>query len=294
MCHLPMSSSTIGAGSCRSTTYFLAKSARRAEARAESWPSSPATYTLDKQNASAREHLARFPGRLRWGRSASPPTPSAVRARAVVDRHRLPPKKRARGEPARHADPEWLWTSRPWPSTGPTVLYQCAISSNHPGDGPGHTGAARTRLYGAEGYSVLSVGAILRIRLRGAVRPAPRGGVRPSREANEFAVEARRPAFRSPRRYTPGLPGHIAEGSFFLDARTESSARSSGGEGRAPSYLRWSRSSGPMGRWSAGTPGSAPSIELRDRARLRPAIAERGLARIETARRPVAALNVGL
>ena len=157
-------------------------------------------YTLDKQNAAIREYLAEradFLGAIRL------PSDAFTRegTRVVTDIVFL--RKRAPGEPAHHADPEWL-------SVAPLAIDGAEFPVNryfhtHPDMVLGHW-SLQNSLYG-EGFSVKSNGD-LTTQLRDAVRRLP-----------EFTSWSRasapgpgrvKPAFTPP----PPLP-HIDEGSFF-------------------------------------------------------------------------------
>ena len=157
-------------------------------------------FTLDKQNAATREHLgdqADFLGAIRLPSDAFKREGTSVVTDIVFLR------KRAAGEPARHADPDWL-------ATGPLSIEGAEVSVNryflnHPEQVLGQW-SRKDRLYGGDGgYSVTGDGdlaarldaAILRLPKLEATRAAP--------------AAAGKPAF------TPPPPErHITEGSLFI------------------------------------------------------------------------------
>ncbi len=163
-------------------------------------------YTLDKQNAAIRETLAAkadFMGAIRL------PSDAFKREGTAVVTDILFLRKRAPGQPAAHADPEWL-------GVGPLTIEGAAIPINryflnHPEMVLG-TWSRKDTLYGGdEGYSVTGNGD-LAAQLREAIRRLP-----------EFAPMQVSPAEKEPRvTFTPPPPErYIGEGSFFLrDDRT--------------------------------------------------------------------------
>ena len=145
--------------------------------------------------------------RISSERSACPPTPSSAKARpwsptscSCASGHR--------GEPASHADPDWLETE-PLDIDGMEMPIN-RYFLHHPGNGAGHLEpqghALRRRLQ--------------RHRQRRSGRAAPRGDSTACRNSHRFEVSA---AARSPQpSFTPPPPQrHISEGSFFVgDDRT--------------------------------------------------------------------------
>jgi N12 class adenine-specific DNA methylase len=158
-------------------------------------------YTLDKQNAAAREHLAGqadFLGAIRLPSDAFRREGTSVVTDIVFLR------KRAPGEPANHADPDWL-------GAGPLAVEGVEIPINkyfldHPEMVLGDW-SRQDRLYGGDsGYSVTGNGD-LASQLAAAIRRLPEGQV--------IQSEAERP--NPPPAFTPPPPErHIAEGSFFI------------------------------------------------------------------------------
>jgi N12 class adenine-specific DNA methylase len=173
-------------------------------------------YTLDKQNAAVREHLAEqadFLGAIRL------PSDAFKREGTAVVTDILFLRKRASGEPACHADWDWLGTGplsiplRPG-SGGQVEGTEVTINKyflNHPEQVLGDW-SRQDRLYGADaGYSVTGKG-ILAEQLDAAIRRLPERAPEPVIGAKA----APEPAF------TPPPPErHISEGSFFIgDDRT--------------------------------------------------------------------------
>ena len=163
-------------------------------------------FTLDKQNAATREHLADradFLGAIRLPSDAFKREGTAVVTDIVFLR------KRAAGEPARHADPDWL-------ATGPLSVEGVEVAVNryflnHPEQVLG-AWSRKDRLYGGNGgYSVASDGD-LATRLDAAV------GRLPELAPTPVAAVAEKPASA----FTPPPPDqHITEGSLFIgDDRT--------------------------------------------------------------------------
>ena len=158
-------------------------------------------YTLDKQNAATREHLgdqADFLGAIRLPSDAFKREGTSVVTDIVFLR------KRAAGEPARHADPDWL-------ATGPLSIEGAEVSVNryflnHPEQVLG-TWSRKDRLYGGDGgYSVTGDGD-LAARLDAAVGRLPK----------LEATRAVPPAAGKPAAFTPPPPErHITEGSLFI------------------------------------------------------------------------------
>ncbi len=158
-------------------------------------------YTLDKQNAAARERLAEqadFLGAIRLPSDAF----KQEGTRVVTDIVFL--RKRAAGEPAHHADPDWI-------ATEPLAIDGAELSINryflnHPERVLGDWSRENT-LYGRDGYSVAGNGNLAE-QLAAAIRRLPE---RAPAAAPAASAGAAAPAF------TPPPPErHIAEGSFFI------------------------------------------------------------------------------
>ena len=204
-------------------------------------------YTLDKQNAEAREHLADqadFLGAIRLPSDAFKREGTSVVTDIVFLR------KRAAGEPARHADPDWL-------ATGPLAIEGTNVAVNryflnHPEQVLG-TWSRKDRLYGGDGgYSVASSGD-LAARLDAAIGRLPK-------------LEATRPAPARPEQaptFTPPPPErHITEGSLFV-GDDKIIRQVEGGQAEPVTYC------GVLLR-TDGTPNArkiGALIELRDHAR---------------------------
>ncbi len=156
-------------------------------------------FTLDKLNGSIREYLADradFLGAIRLPSVAFNREGTAVVADIVFL------KKRAPGEPAHHADPDWLETA-PLSIDGAELPIN-KYFLNRPEMVLGSWSRAST-LY-RDGYSVAGNGDLVQ-QLAEAVRRLPESA--PMRAST--AAEAPAPVFTPP----PPLP-HIGEGSFFL------------------------------------------------------------------------------
>jgi N12 class adenine-specific DNA methylase len=203
-------------------------------------------YTLDKQNAAIREYLgskADFVGAIRL------PSDAFKREGTAVVTDILFLRKRAEGEPAHHADPEWLGIA-PLSVDGAEVSIN-RYFLNQPEMVLGQWSRKDT-LYGGEGYSVTSNGDLAE-QLKHAVTRLPqftRG------KATEIEVKPV-PVF------TPPPPErHITEGSFFVgDNRIIYQSQS--GQGTAVVYGGTTlRADGTMTGKRLAT-----LIELRDRAR---------------------------
>jgi hypothetical protein len=158
-------------------------------------------FTLDKQNAASREYLAEradFLGAIRLPSDAFKAEGTSVVTDIVFLR------KRAAGEPARHADPDWL-------GVDPLAVDGVEVPVNryflhHPEMVPG-TFSRTDTLYG-EGYSVAGTGDLAE-QLREAIRRLPEGiaAVAPGAPAEP----------EPPPAFTPPPPlRHITEGSFFV------------------------------------------------------------------------------
>ncbi len=164
-------------------------------------------YTLDKQNAGIREQLAAqadFVGAIRLPSDAFKRQGTAVVTDIVFLRKRVP------GEPAQHADPEWL-TVAPLPIEGAPVPVN-RYFLGHPEMVLGDWSRKDT-LYGGEGYSVTANGDLAQ-QLQAAIHKLP-----------EFSRLAESPNDEEPSlRRSPGEGGftppplqrHIGEGSFFV------------------------------------------------------------------------------
>jgi SAM-dependent methyltransferase len=162
-------------------------------------------FTLDKQNAAVREYLAEradFLGAIRLPSDAFKREGTAV----VTDIVFL--KKRGPGEPARHADPEWLHLA-PLAVEGVEVAIN-RYFLNHPEMVLG-VWTAKDTLYG-EGYGVTSNGD-LTVQLKGAISRLPEAAPATAALAEKLTAA---PAFTAP----PPIK-HVTEGSFFIgDDRT--------------------------------------------------------------------------
>jgi len=157
-------------------------------------------YTLDKQNAAIREYLADkadFVGAIRLPSDAFKREGTAVVTDIVFFR------KRDRGEPAHHVDPDWLGVA-PLEIDGAEVSVN-RYFQNHPEMVLG-TWSRKDTLYGGEGYSLASNGE-LTAQIQEAIHRLPHFD---AREASSLE-EPRAPNF------TPPPPErHINEGSFFV------------------------------------------------------------------------------
>jgi len=202
-------------------------------------------FTLDKQNAAIREYLASkadFVGAIRLPSDAFKREGTAVVTDIVFLR------KRAPGEPARHADTDWLGVA-PLAIEGVEVPVN-RYFLNHPEMVLG-SWSVKDTLYG-EGYSLISNGDLAG-QLKQAVDRLPEfAPIQPSQ-----AEEQPAPSF------TPPPPErHISEGSFFVgDDRVI--YQTEGGQGVPVVYGGTTlKADGTMtGRRLAAL------IELRDRAR---------------------------
>jgi len=159
-------------------------------------------FTLDKQNAAIREHLAGvadFLGAIRLPSDAFKREGTAVVTDIVFLR------KRAPGEPAHHADPAWMEVA-PLAIDGADIPIN-RYFLNHPEMVLGQWSRKDT-LYGAEGYSVIANGK-LEEQLTVAIRRLP-----------EQETRRAAPAAQSKPAVPPFVPppplNHIAEGSFFV------------------------------------------------------------------------------
>jgi N12 class adenine-specific DNA methylase len=157
-------------------------------------------YTLDKQNASVREHLAGqadFLGAIRLPSDAFKREGTSVVTDIVFLR------KRANGQTPNHADPEWLHTVA-LPLGGADIPINRYFDS-HPEMVLGEFSRKDT-LYGGEGFSIIGTGDLSQ-QLRDAIDRLPRFQV--------IQAQAEQP--NPPPAFTPPPPErHIAEGSFFV------------------------------------------------------------------------------
>ncbi len=202
-------------------------------------------FTLDKQNAAIREHLggvADFLGAIRLPSDAFKREGTAVVTDIIFLRKRPP------GEPARHADTDWLGLA-PLAIEGveaPVNRYFL----NHPEMVLG-SWSVKDTLYG-EGYSVIGNGELAN-QLKQAIDRLPEfAPIQPSEAPQQPA-----PAF-----IPPPPEQHISEGSFFVgDDRVI--YQTEGGQGTPVLYGGTTlKADGTMtGRRLAAL------IELRDRAR---------------------------
>jgi len=160
-------------------------------------------YTLDKQNAAIREYLAEkadFLGAIRL------PSDAFKREGTKVVTDIVFLKKRAAGEPANHADPEWLLT-QPFTIDGAEIPIN-RYFLGHPEMVLG-TWSRQDTLYGGEsGYSVIAKGDLAH-QLQAAIQTLP--------EAASTALGQAREGETSAAAFTAPPPDrHIAEGSFFV------------------------------------------------------------------------------
>jgi N12 class adenine-specific DNA methylase len=157
-------------------------------------------FTLDKQNAAIREYLADkadFVGAIRLPSDAFKREGTAVVTDIVFLR------KRDRGEPAHHVDPDWLGIA-PLEIDGAEVPVN-RYFLNHPEMVLGKWSRKDT-LYGGEGFSVTSNGDLAG-QLKAAIHRLP-----------EFAPPQASPVLNQPGpAFTPPpAERHISEGSFFI------------------------------------------------------------------------------
>jgi N12 class adenine-specific DNA methylase len=155
-------------------------------------------FTLDKQNAAIREYLADkadFVGAIRLPCDAFQREGTSVVTDIVFLR------KRAPGDPARHADPDWLKT-KPLEIDGASIPVN-AYFHHHPEMVLGNWSRENT-MYGTEGFSVISNGDLAE-QLQTAIERLPRF------ETMQETATTSAPRFTPP----PPLP-HVTEGSFFI------------------------------------------------------------------------------
>ena len=158
-------------------------------------------FTLDKQNAAIREYLAEkadFVGAIRLPSDAFKREGTAVVTDIVFLR------KRAPGEPAHHADPDWL-------GVAPLAIEGVEVPINryflkHPEMVLGNW-TRKDTLYGGEGYSVAGTGD-LACHLKEAIDRLPEFAPLQPTPVGEPAT----PAFKP-----PPPERHIGEGSFFVE-----------------------------------------------------------------------------
>ncbi len=155
-------------------------------------------YTLDKQNALIREYLADkadFLGAIRLPSTAFKNEGTAVVTDILFLRRRAP------GESANHADPDWLRTTPLMIEGAEFPINQYFL--NHPEQVLG-TWSRKDTLYG-ESYSVADNGN-LDTQLKAAVSRLP-----------EFAPPQSVAQTESPKAFVPPpMERHISEGSFFV------------------------------------------------------------------------------
>jgi N12 class adenine-specific DNA methylase len=203
-------------------------------------------FMLDKQNGAIRDYLASkadFVGAIRLPSDAFKREGTAVVTDIVFLR------KRDRGEPAHHVDPDWLGVA-PLEIDGAKVTVNRYFLT-HPEMVLGMWSAKDT-LYGGQGYSVISTGDLAK-ELNGAIDRLPK-----------FApIEASPVEVHPTASFTPPPPErHIGEGSFFVGADTII-YQSEAGQGVAVEYGGTTlKADGTLvGKRMAGL------IGLRDRAR---------------------------
>jgi len=210
-------------------------------------------FTLDKQNAALRERLgavADFVGAVRLPSDAFKREGTAVVTDIVFLR------KRDRGEPAHHVDPDWLGIA-PLEIDGAEVPVN-RYFLNHPEMVLGDWSRKDT-LYGGEGYSVKGNGELAE-QLRQAIHRLPEF----ARLQSSLVEESPTPAF-----VPPPQERHISEGSFFVGKPAPAEAgdriiyQSEGGQGMPVVYGGTTlKADGTMTGKRLGA-----LIELRDRAR---------------------------
>lgn len=157
-------------------------------------------FTLDKQNAAIREYLsdkADFIGAIRLPSDAFKREGTAVVTDIVFLR------KRDRGAPVCHVDPDWLGVA-PLAIDGAEVPVN-RYFLNHPEMVLGEWSSKDT-LYGGEGYSVKANGDLAE-QLKAAIERLPRF------EPIEPSANSKKP---TPVFTPPPIQRHIDEGSFFV------------------------------------------------------------------------------
>jgi N12 class adenine-specific DNA methylase/SAM-dependent methyltransferase len=199
-------------------------------------------FTLDKQNAALREYLAEradFVGAIRL------PSDAFHREGTNVVTDIVFLRKRAAGEKARHAGPDWLHVV-PLSIPGAVVSVN-QYFLNHPEMVLG-AWSAKDTLYG-EGYSVIGQGDLVG-QLRAAIERLPR--LQPQRDSVD-----KEPVFAA-----PPSNAHIGEGSFVVgDDRTIRQIV----DGRAEPVVYGGRTLSAHGTMTGRR--LAALIGLRDRAR---------------------------
>jgi N12 class adenine-specific DNA methylase len=151
-------------------------------------------FTLDKQNASIREHLggqADFIGAIRLPCDAFKREGTAVVTDIIFMR------KRASGEPAQHVDAEWLGIGSKTVEDADVAVNRYFL--NHPEMVLGNW-TRKDTMYGGEGFSITPSGD-LKAQLEAAVSRLPQ-----FKETEPTQTFSPPPATRT-----------ISEGSFFLD-----------------------------------------------------------------------------
>ncbi len=184
-------------------------------------------YTLDKQNAAIREYLADradFVGAIRLPSDAFKREGTAV----VTDIIFL--RKRAPGEPARHADPEWVGVSALAIEGVEIPINRYFLNHSEMVLG---TWSRKDTLYGGEsGYSVLSNGD-LTTQLQEAIGRLPEFA--PARESREDENSSSGRSLGEGG-FTPPPPlKHVGEGSFFIGP-DRSICQMQGGQGVPVTY----------------------------------------------------------
>ncbi len=163
-------------------------------------------YTLDKQNSAVREYLASkadFVGAVRLPSDAFKREGTGVVTDIVFLR------KRDRGEPAHHVDPDWLGVA-PLAIAGAEVPVN-RYFLNHPQMVLGKWSRKDT-LYGGEGYSVTSNGD-LGEKLKAAIGRLPES----PRVSRGLVEESTGPRPAVGVAFVPPPPErHITEGSFYI------------------------------------------------------------------------------
>ncbi len=203
-------------------------------------------YTLDKQNVAIREYLgskADFVGAIRLPSDAFKREGTSVVTDILFLRKRVP------GEPAHHADPQWLGIA-PLSIEGVEVSVN-RYFLNHPEMVLGHWSRKDT-LYGGEGYSVTGNGELPQ-QLKQAISRLPEFAPIQASPVQETAAPS----------FTPPPPErHITEGSFFV-GEDRIIYQSQGGQGAPVVY------GGVTLRADGTITGKrlAALVALRDRAR---------------------------
>ena len=160
-------------------------------------------YTLDKQNAGLREHMA---GRADFLGAVRLPSDTFKQEGTKVVTDILFLKRRPLGEAANHVHPGWL-------ETAPLAIEGVDVAINRyflerPEMVLG-TWSCQDRLYGSESHYSVTGNGDLAAKLRTAIERLPQGVL--SGTVDPGRPPPLTPAFNPP----PPLP-HIGEGSFFL------------------------------------------------------------------------------